>query len=58
MAIATGLLIYNATQINYNTPFEGDSTVAIICVLAAACAILLMRILQTSLKIKKKSKKR
>ncbi len=57
MALAAGLLIYNATKVDYNAPLEGDSTVAVICVLAAACAILLLWILQTSLAIKKKSKR-
>ncbi|MAZ73230.1 MAG: hypothetical protein CMC70_08780 [Flavobacteriaceae bacterium] len=57
MAFAAGLLIYNATKVDYSAPFKGDSTVAVICVLAAGCAILLLWILQTSLAIKKKSKR-
>lgn len=57
IAFATGLLIYNATKVDYSAPFEGDSTVAVICVLAAGCAVLLLWILQTSLAIKKKSKR-
>lgn len=56
MAIAAGLLMYNVTKVNFSAPFEDDSTVAVICILAAACAILLLWILQTSLTIKKKSK--
>ncbi|QIE59711.1 hypothetical protein G5B37_09080 [Rasiella rasia] len=57
MAIAAGLLIFNATQINYDAPFTGDSVVAAICVLAAACVILLLWILRTSLLIQGKTKR-
>lgn len=55
--LALGLLIFNATKIDYSAPFAGDSTVASICVLAAACAIVLLLILRTSLLIKQKSKR-
>ncbi len=57
IALAAVLLVYNAIKVDYNDPFVGDSTVAVICVLAAGCAILLLWILQTSLTIKKKSKR-
>lgn len=57
MAFAAGLLIYNTTKVDYSAPFEGESTVAVICVLAAACVILLLWILRTSLLIKNKSKR-
>lgn len=57
MTLAAGLLVYNATKVDYNAPLKGDSSVAVICVLAAACAVLLLWILQTSLAIKKKSKR-
>ena len=57
IALAAGLLIFNATKINYDAPFQGDSTVAAICVLAAACVILLLLILRTSFAIQKKSKR-
>ena len=57
VVLSLGLLIFNATKIDYNAPFSGDSTVASICVLAAACAILLLLILKTSLQIQKKSKR-
>ena len=45
IALALGLLIFNATKIDFDAPFEGDSTVAVICVLAAACVIVLLLIL-------------
>ncbi|HBR55846.1 MAG TPA: hypothetical protein EYN07_08680 [Flavobacteriaceae bacterium] len=57
IALALGLLIFNATKIDFDAPFEGDSTVAVICVLAAACVIVLLLILRTSLTIQQKSKR-
>ncbi|MAP55850.1 MULTISPECIES: hypothetical protein [Altibacter] len=56
IAIAIGLIIFNLTKIDYSAPFEGDSSVAVISVLAAACAILLILILRTSQRIAKKKK--
>tara|TARA_R110002020_G_scaffold303939_5_gene519688 strand:- start:31956 stop:32150 length:195 start_codon:yes stop_codon:yes gene_type:complete len=56
LALSTALLIFNLTKIDYNTPFEGNSTVAVISVLACACAIVLLLILQVSKKIAQKQK--
>lgn len=58
IAIATLLLGYNVTKIDWKQPFQGDSSVALIGVLACACAILLLVILMLSKKIEHKSKKR
>ena len=43
-ALAIVLIIYNTTMINFDAPFEGDSVVAFITILAALCAILLLQI--------------
>lgn len=51
--IAIVLIGYNITQVNFNNPFEGESLVALITVLASLCAILLLRILAVSKKIEK-----
>lgn len=56
LALATGLLIFNLTQIDYSAPMAGNSQVAVISVLASACAILLILILQVSKKISEKAK--
>lgn len=53
---ALGLIIYNATLIDFSNPFQGDSTIAIIGVVAALCAIVLLAILNVSKKIQKKIK--
>jgi uncharacterized integral membrane protein len=52
--IALGLIIFNFTQINFNNPFEGQSMIAIITIVACLCAILLMWILRISKKIEQK----
>ena len=42
VAIALGLIGFNLFQIDYSHPFEGNSTIAIIGVVAGICAILLL----------------
>jgi uncharacterized integral membrane protein len=56
--IALGLIIFNATLLDFNALFEGESLVAIIVILASLCAIILLQILQTSKRIEKLSKQR
>lgn len=51
IAAAFGLLLFNITNINLNAPFEGDSSIALICTAAAACVIVLLAILLVSRKI-------
>ncbi|WP_299211964.1 hypothetical protein [uncultured Dokdonia sp.] len=56
--LAALLLIYNITQINFEAPFQGDSTVAFIGIVGSTCAIILLLILLVSRKIAKKEKER
>ena len=56
ITIAALLAIYNITKLDFNNPFEGDSSIAAIGILAAACVVLLLLILGTSKKIQKKKK--
>lgn len=56
MLLATGLVIFNATRIDLSAPFEGDSQVAVIGVLAASCVIVLLLILLISRSIANKKK--
>lgn len=51
--IALGLIGYNTTEINFDSPFEGQSLVALITIAACLCAILLLWILAVSKKIEK-----
>lgn len=54
VALAIGLMAYNATMIDFNAPLKGDSSVAVIGILAPLCAILLVLIYRTSKKIQDK----
>lgn len=57
MILAVVLFIYNVTKLNKDALFEGESKVAIIGMLAAACVLVLLIILELSFKIKKSIKK-
>lgn len=54
MAVAAVLIILNATKLDFQALFEGDSLIALIGIFASACAIVLMLILLTAHKIKNK----
>jgi uncharacterized integral membrane protein len=56
--IALALIVFNATHIDLNAPFEGQSMIAIITIIAALCVILMMAILRISKRIEKKVKER
>ena len=53
MALALVLLGYNVTKVNWSSPFTGDSSIAMIGILACACAIILLLILLISKKIER-----
>ena len=55
--IALALVIFNATKLNFDALFEGESQTALITIVAALCAIILLQILRISKKIEKLSKK-
>ena len=55
--LALGLIAYNVTMVDFENPLEGDSTIALIGIVASLCAIVLMLIFMTSKKIDKKLKK-
>ena len=56
LILSVSLLIFNATQLNFNDVLEGQSKIAIIGILASLCSILLLWILLISKKIKEKTK--
>ena len=55
--IALALIIFNATQINFEVPFEGDSYTAILTIIAGLCAVILLQILRISKEIETLQKK-
>lgn len=56
--IATGLIIYNATMLNFDNLFDGQSIIALITILASLCAIALLQVLRFSKRVDKKLKGR
>lgn len=56
IAAAFGLILFNATHLDFDNLLEGESRVAAIGVLAAACVILLLVILTISRRIAEKRK--
>ena len=56
--IAAGLIIFNATKLDFNALFEGESYTAILTIIAGLCAIILLQILRISKKIETLSKQR
>jgi uncharacterized membrane protein len=57
IAIAIGLIVFNITQVDFNQPFEGNSTIALIGIVAGFCAIILTLIFRMSKIIEEKTKK-
>tara|TARA_R110001606_G_scaffold128603_1_gene263222 strand:+ start:239 stop:445 length:207 start_codon:yes stop_codon:yes gene_type:complete len=55
--IALGLIAFNATKLNFDALFEGESIIAIITIVASLCVIILMQILRTSKRIEQLSKR-
>ena len=56
--IAVGLIVFNATKLNFDALLTGESQTAVITIVAALCAIFLLQILRISKKIETLSKKR
>lgn len=54
--VATIILAYNITMINWQAPFTGDSMTALIVCMLSLCALLMIWILYTSKQIAKKAK--
>lgn len=56
MLLALGLLAYNISLVNFKNPLQGDSTIALIGMVAALCAVILLLIFRTSQKIRERLK--
>ncbi|MBU2905043.1 hypothetical protein KO529_09630 [Arenibacter algicola] len=54
IVLGLGLIAYNVTLVDFKNPFQGNSIIALIGILAALCAIVLLLIYSTSKKIQKK----
>jgi len=56
--VAVVLIIFNATKVNLKTPFEGESSVALISIFALLCGIVLLQILRLSKRVTQQLKKK
>ena len=54
--VALLLIVFNATKINFEALFEGESIVAIITILALLCGIILLQILRFSKRVNEQLK--
>lgn len=54
IVLAIALVAYNVTLVDFENPVEGDSTIALIGIVASLSAIILLLIYRTSKKIQKK----
>lgn len=54
--LALGLIAYNVTLVDFKDPFQGDSTIALIGIMASLCAVVLLLIYITSKKVEGKLK--
>ena len=52
------MILFNAFQVNWESPMEGQSSVAVIGIMASLCALLLLIILMISMKISNKLKRK
>jgi hypothetical protein len=56
IGIAVALIIFNVTLLDYDNPFEGNSMIALIGIVASFCAIFILIIFRLSKKIVEKLK--
>ena len=54
IVFALALIAYKDTMVDFDDPFQGDSTIALIGIVASLCAIIILLIFMTSKKIKDK----
>ncbi|MFS4466418.1 hypothetical protein [Maribacter sp. 2210JD10-5] len=57
MVLALALITYNVTLIDFADPFQGDSIIAMIGIMASLCAVVLLLIFIASKKVQKKVNK-
>ena len=56
IVIALALVIFNVTMLDLNKPFEGNSMIALIGIVASFCAVFILLIFKMSKKIEDKLK--
>jgi hypothetical protein len=56
IALSIITIIFNATKIDFEKPFEGESTIAIIGIIASFCAILVVTLFRVAKKVVEQTK--
>ena len=56
IALSLITIVFNATKINFEKPFEGESTIAIIGIVASFCAILVVTLFTVAKKVVEQTK--
>ena len=56
IALSLITIVFNATKINFEKPFEGESTIAIIGIVAWFCAILIVTLYTVAKKVVEQTK--
>ena len=56
IAIAIALIVLNITKLDFNNLFQCESVIALICIIAVLCAVILLLIFNTSKAIDNKNK--
>ncbi len=56
IALSLITIIFNATRINFEKPFEGESTIAIIGIVASFCAMLIVTLFMVAKKVVEQTK--
>lgn len=54
--MSLALIIFNFTKVDFNAPFEGDSSIALIGIISGFCAIFLILIFRLSKMVDDKTK--
>ena len=56
IALSLITIVFNATKIDFEKPFEGESTIAIIGIVASFCAILVVTLFTVAKKVVEQTK--
>ena len=57
LTIAAALIVFNITLLDFNNPFEGNSLVALIGIIASLCAVCILIIFKMSKSIEEKTRR-
>ena len=58
IVLSLALIIFNFTKVDFDNPFEGNTTVALIGVVCGFCAIFLMLLFRMSKIVEEKTKEK